>query len=244
MNILTGNLTLTHKSDVATDTVKLRFSLSDLKTLSGETHNKAFNFVPGQFVSIGFSATAWRAYSIASTPQENELELVIRLVEGGVGSEAFRAANIGDEFEFKGPFGHFQLSQNPKAHLVFCATGTGIAPFRAMVKAEQSANTPRNMTLLYGGKNADDLAYLNEANHWSADLNIQLGLSRDPDLHIPEGLKAQVEHCRITQLLENLDYTQDLEFYLCGNGSMVKSVQEILETKGVAKEKLFMERFN
>ena len=242
--IITGQLTLTHKSEVAVDTVKLRFSFSNLKTLTGEPHHENFNFAPGQFVSIGFSATAWRAYSIASTNQEKELELVVRLVEDGVGSEAFKAAEIGTSFEFKGPFGHFQLSKNENAHLVFCATGTGIAPFRAMVKAEQSAANPRPMTLLYGGKNADDLAYLDEANSWSPHLNIQLGLSRDPDLKIPDCLKCETQNCRITQLLDNLDYTDDLEFYLCGNGAMVKSVQEILEAKEVSKEKIFMERFN
>jgi len=193
--IITGQLTLTHKSEVAVDTVKLRFSFSNLKTLTGEPHHENFNFAPGQFVSIGFSATAWRAYSIASTNQEKELELVVRLVEDGVGSEAFKAAEIGTSFEFKGPFGHFQLSKNENAHLVFCATGTGIAPFRAMVKAEQSA-------------------------------------------------ACETQNCRITQLLDNLDYTDDLEFYLCGNGAMVKSVQEILEAKEVSKEKIFMERFN
>ncbi|NCP67339.1 FAD-dependent oxidoreductase [bacterium] len=242
--ILTGELVLVSKEIAATDTLKLNFSLSNLKTLTGENYEGAFNFSAGQFVSLGFSQTAWRAYSIASTPDEKTLELMVRIVAGGVGSEALNAAEIGDAFPFKGPFGHFTLSENTQAHLVFCATGTGIAPFRAMIKTEAARDTPRAMTLLYGGQNADDLAYLEEVNQWGAELKVQLGLSRDANLKIPAGLKCEAMNCRITNILESFEKNDDFEFYLCGNGAMVKSVQEILQEKGFAKEQIFMERFN
>ncbi len=242
--ILTGNLILVNKTNAATDTIKLQFKYDNLATLTGEPFNEALNFEPGQFMSLGFTETAWRAYSIASVPSEEHLELMVRIVEGGVGSEALAAANIGDKFPFKGPFGHFKLSNTPEAHLVFCATGTGIAPFRSMIKAESSQDDPRPMTLLYGGKNADDLAYLEEANQWAKNLSVKLGLSRDPELKVPADLDCTVQHCRITQLLEELAISEHHEFYLCGNGAMVKSVQEILETKAISKDRIFMERFN
>lgn len=244
MNILTGKLVLTLKQRVAIDTLKLRFKPQSLSTLTGEVVTTPFVFAPGQFVSIGFTAKAWRAYSIASTPAEAEIELLVRLVADGVGSEAFRLAEVGDAFEFKGPFGHFVLSDTPNAHLVFCATGTGIAPFRSMIKAESESTNPRTMTLLYGGKNAEDLGYLDELKPWSDKLHIQLGLSRDPELTVPAGLEGTAHHSRITALLENFDYPPNVEFYLCGNGAMVVSVQEILEAKQIPKDKIFMERFN
>ncbi len=242
--ILTGDLFLQAKETVATDTIKFNFTFDNLKTLTGEAVENNFVFTPGQFVSLGFTETAWRAYSIASTPEEQTIELMIRIVPGGIGSEALNAAKLGDKFPFKGPFGHFQLSSTPDAHLVFCATGTGIAPFRAMIKTEAAQSHPRKMTLLYGGKNADDLAYLEEANSWSDHLTVKLGLSRDPDLKIPENLKCDAAHCRITTLLEPFNKDEKVEFYLCGNGAMVKSVQEILAEKGFEKNAIFMERFN
>jgi ferredoxin-NADP reductase len=242
--LLTGNLILTSKATAATDTLKLKFKIQDLKTLTGNDFDKDFDFIPGQFVSLGFGDKAWRAYSIASVPSEAHLELMVRIVEGGVGSEAFSAAAIGDTIPFKGPFGHFQLSENEKAHLVFCATGTGIAPFRAMIKQEASQEKPRSMTLLYGGKNAADIAYLDEVNQWSEALAVQLGLSRDPNMVLPDNVQCETSNCRITQLLENLEISANHEFYLCGNGAMVKSVQEILADKKVPKTNVFMERFN
>lgn len=242
--ILTGNLILIDKTNAATDTIKLQFKYDDLTTLTGETFHGALNFEPGQFISLGFTKTAWRAYSIASIPSEKHLELMVRIVEGGVGSEALAAANLEDKIPFKGPFGNFGLSSHPDAHLVFCATGTGIAPFRSMIKAEQSQTNPRPMTLLYGGKNADDLAYLDEVNQWADNLSVKLGLSRDPDVKIPAGLKCEAHKCRITQLLENLEVSDAHEFYLCGNGAMVKSVQALLAAKAINKDRIFMERFN
>lgn len=241
---LTGDLVVHEKQLVATDTLQIKLHPEKLKTLTGTEVDTPFSYEPGQFVSIGFSAKAWRAYSIASLPTEDLLELTVRLVEGGVGSEAFRAAEIGEVFPFKGPFGHFGLSDTPGAHLVFCATGTGIAPFKSMIRAEAQTDNPRPMTLLYGGKNAADIAYLDELKAWSAALNIQLGLSRDPSLELPAGVTLPAKNCRITQLLPDLDFKEDLEFYLCGNGAMVKSVQELLESHEVPKERILMERFN
>lgn len=242
--ILTGELRLTHKQTVATDTIKLNFSFQNLKTLTGDPINKKFQFTPGQFVSLGFSQKAWRAYSIASIPTEDLLELMVRIVPGGVGSEALNTAQVEDTFPFKGPFGHFGLSKNPNAHLIFCATGTGIAPFRAMIKAESLKAVPRTMTLLYGGQNTADLSYLDEVNQWSEALTVHLGLSRDAELKIPQGLKCQPINGRITTVLESFTPDPNLEFYLCGNGAMVKSVQEILSQNGFTKEQVFMERFN
>lgn len=243
-NILTGNLILTAKQDIARDTLKLQFLFQDLQTLTGDKAGLKVNYTPGQFLSVGFSQTAWRAYSIASIPSEKTLELLVRIVPDGVGSMTFAAANIGDSFPFKGPFGHFQLSENVEAELVFCATGTGIAPFRSMIKTEALQASPRPMTLLYGGKDADDIAYLEEINQWSRELKVKLGLSRDPSLNIPKGVKCEAQNDRITALLEAMDIQTNHEFYLCGNGAMVQSVQSILQHKAVAKERIFMERFN
>lgn len=223
--------TLLSTETVARDTQKFRFSKPDNWT-----------FQSGQFLSLKFGEKAWRAYSIASTPDETEIELLIRLIPGGVGSEALKAANIGDEFTFRGGFGHFVLSETPDAELIFCCTGTGIAPFRAMIKEESAKKNPRKISLYYGGRDAEDIGYLDEINTWGT-VETHLGLSRaEKNCHI-EGTNAQ--NCRITEFLENTDFSKkSAEFYICGNGDMVVSVREILEKKEIPKEHIFQERFN
>jgi ferredoxin-NADP reductase len=142
IEIQAGTLTLTHKETVARDTVILRFS-SDTE----------LNFKPGQFVSMEFGPKAWRAYSIASHPDEAELELCVRLVEGGVASEIFRTADIGAEFNFKGPFGHFILSENADATLNFLCDWNGDCPAAGYdSRRTKTSQTTANATVLWWSK--------------------------------------------------------------------------------------------
>jgi len=237
MKITTGKLHLQSAEVVARDTVKLRFS-ADPKP----------EFVAGQFVSIQFSEKTWRAYSIASAPSDDFLEFVVRLIPGGTASEVLRSAKPGDEFNFRGAFGCFTRSKNPTATLVFCGTGTGIAPFRSMI-LEEEMEMRRKMQLLYGGRNECDLAYLDEIAEWSKNLKTTLCLSRETDKNAlasasSRGLNIEAENCRVTKILERSDFGENPEFYLCGSGEMVKSSVEVLTNRGFKKEQIFFERFN
>lgn len=233
MQIHEGVLTLTHKQLVARDTLELRFSVA---LQDGTTTTLPFQ--PGQFVSMEFGPKAWRAYSIASHPSETDFTLLVRLVEGGVASESFRVAEIGQTYNFKGPFGHFLLSKHSEATLNFCATGTGIAPLRTMILEEAAKESPRPMRLFYGGRNADDIAYLDKIKDWSSDIEIFLGLSRSEEDY------PNAKQQRITAFLGDFDFMDQDEFYLCGSGPMVKSVNETLASKDIPKERIFQERFN
>lgn len=240
---LQGTLILQSVKTVARDTKKFRFAVGEVETFTGEKIGEGqLDFDAGQFVSIGFTEKAWRAYSIASDPTESSIELVVRLIEGGVGSTALDAAQIGDEFKFRGPFGHFLLSEHQDAELIFCGTGTGIAPLRSMILTETQLKNPRKMKLFYGGRNRADVSYLDELDSWSPDLQIRLGFSRE---ETAEKLGKHGEACRITKFLADKDYDQaKAEFYICGNGDMVKSVVELLDSQGIEKHRIFMERFN
>ncbi len=243
--IVQGKLTLISKETVARATLKMHFKVEAWETLNKSKQGTGiFNFAPGQFISIGFTKKAWRAYSIASLPGDQYIELVVRLVEGGVGSKAFDKAVVGDPFDFKAPFGHFQLSEN-KHPLVFCATGTGIAPIRAMILAENKSENPRAMVCLYGGRDINDIAYLDEIMAWSPKLKVCLGFSRKKPEKIPPKLQeATIENHRITEFIKPHIIPENSEFYICGNGNMVISVTEALEAQGLHKDKIFMERFN
>lgn len=236
MNIVEGTLTILSIQEVAYNTKKFLFSVES---------PTPFSFVAGQFLSLQFGSTVWRAYSIASTPEDHPIEFIIKFVEGGTASTIWWNAKVGDKFHFKGPFGGFQLSKNLDAHLVFCATGTGIAPIRSMILVENKKSKPRSMELLYGGKSIDNLAYIDELSGWDTRLQVKLGLSQKIELKLRDfGIQTQVQNCRITKFLEERTYSPNDEFYICGNGDMVKSVSELLQTMGVNKSKIFMERFN
>ncbi len=246
MSIFEGELKLEKIKDVARETKKFIFSVASKNPLGHSKEICNFSFLAGQFLSLKFTETAWRAYSIASSPDEKKIEFIVRRVADGTASDTWWHAKKGDLFPFKGPFGKFLLSSRVGAKLVFCGTGTGIAPLRSMILAENNKNAhPRPMTLLYGGRDKNDLAYLDEISEWSSHLAIRLGFSRTlPTKLFLKKLGAESRLCRITKFLEEGDWDKTHEFYICGNGDMVKSVGGLLRSQGISEGKIFMERFN
>src|SRR5579884_1380889 len=108
------------------------------------------DFKPGQFVSfteVLHDKKVTRAYSIASPPDGNRFELCLNRVQEGMFSPWLFAMKPGDEVEMKGPLGYFVV-RNPGRDVIFVATGTGIAPFRSMLKAHVGRPPAQQYTLL------------------------------------------------------------------------------------------------
>ncbi len=225
-----GTLRLDRVHTVARDTLEFFFTV---------TAPTPFGFVAGQFLSLEVKPNVWRAYSIASLPGDDQLILLVRIIPEGVGSQVLSAAQSGAEFRFRGPFGHFGLSPTPDIGLTFCATGTGIAPLRALILTEAAQPHPRPMRLWYGGRDTDDIAYLGDIAQWASTLDLTVCLSRQTAL--PAG--GSYRTGRITDLVTTAPL-HDQEFYLCGNGDMVKDLTARLIAAGVSKNAIKKERFN
>ena len=100
-------------------------------------------FKGGQFVSVVVPGAGpggrdlRRAYSIASAPHVRPIELCVKLVEKGPGSNYLAGLKPGDSFRGFAPYGDFVFESTPGRHACFIATGTGIAPFRSMLLAPE-----------------------------------------------------------------------------------------------------------
>src|SRR5580693_718981 len=97
-----------------------------------------FGFVAGQWLSFKTNKADGeeivRAYSIASAPYgDNSFALCLNRVQDGFMSNFLCDMKEGDEIGCQGPFGDFIL-RPPMRDTVFIATGTGIAPFRSMLR--------------------------------------------------------------------------------------------------------------
>src|SRR5436190_17685253 len=86
---------------------------------------------PGQFIScllpVG-AETLTRPYSIVSDPGDDDLEICLNRVRGGLGSAYLLARSVGSVVRFSGPWGTFVLDRAPEAETVFIADGTAVAP--------------------------------------------------------------------------------------------------------------------
>jgi len=110
-------------------------------------------FRPGQFIScllpVG-GETLIRPYSLASSPEEDDLEICLNLVPGGRASPYLLTLPVGAQVRFTGPWGTFVLDRAPEAEAVFIADGTGIAPIRPMLRRALATATRHPLRLLYG----------------------------------------------------------------------------------------------
>ncbi|MFB6191906.1 MAG: FAD-binding oxidoreductase [Haloarculaceae archaeon] len=123
------------------------------------------DFSPGQYVTLRARGTP-RAYSVASSPGEDELEFAIRRVPGGrLTSELFVDVSVGDEVVVRGPNGHMVLDDPSRRDAVFLATGTGVAPFKSMIDYlfergwDEHGGRRRHVWLFLGCGWEDDLPY-------------------------------------------------------------------------------------
>ena len=208
------------------------YKVIDIKHLTDETFSlklpKArFQFKAGQHISIGIHGNYQsREYSIYSGTNDENLEVLVKEVENGYFSPKLRRLRTGDLVEVHGPFGRFGMG--PKAaetgKFVFIASGTGIAPFRSMIRTYPELD----YTLIHGVRKSTE-AY--DKDEYAADRYV-LCTSRDSN---------GTYQGRLTGYLKNCTFAAETHFYLCGNSNMIFDAVEILKEKGFEGNRIHCE---
>lgn len=199
-----------------------------------------FNYYPGQYIDLIGHGGLRRSYSIANATVFNlQIELHIRQVESGtMSSYVFERAKVNDLMRLNGPLGTFFLRDVSGLDLVFLATGTGIAPIKAMLeglKGRSTTEQPRSITLFWGGRTSQDLY-----------LNPQIGfdnLRYVPVLSRPIGdWRGARGHVQNAFLSENPVLEQTV-VYACGSEHMVHKAREALFLAGLAEQRFYADAF-
>lgn len=206
--------------------------------------DKPCSFQAGQFISVVIPGAGpkgrdlRRAYSIASSPEVAPLELCVKVMEGGPGSQYLYRLRPGDRFRAYAPYGDFVYEPMPGRHACFIATGTGIAPFRSMVLSRAyQASPPVSALCLLGVREVAELLYLEDFQGLSS-------LKWVPTVSRPVDGQWKGHRGRVTDYLRGLgsDFPWlETEFYLCGNGAMIDETKALLIAQGVAKDSIHQE---
>lgn len=228
---------------------KISARLQNAKALTEDVYQFDFSleeplaFQAGQFLMLKVDdgeKPVNRAYSIASPPnQTGGFSLCIKLIPGGRGSEYLRKAQVGDEMEFTGPFGHFVLQDSSK-DIVMLGTGTGLAPFMSMLPILFEQGFKGSIQLYFGVRHESDLFYQEELSAWAKEHPNFTPIST---LSRPEeGWEGSSG--RITEYFQTLDLDPgNTKLYICGNGQMVKDVKALGLEKGLDKKSIHLEQF-
>ena len=200
-------------------------------------------FTPGQFVSFSdfiHGKEITRAYSLASAPAgSGRFELCLNRVEEGLFSNRLFAMQPGETVEMKPPLGMFTLRQPPRDS-VFVATGTGIAPFRSMLKAYLGPASPQ-FTLLFGVRYESHLLYRQE---FEAMARCHPQFRFWPTLSRPDpAWTGRTGHVQ-AHLQEALGNRREVDVYLCGLKLMVDDVRRILKGMGFDRKQILYEKYD
>ena len=215
-----------------------RISTDILRVMLRLPPNAAFTFLPGQYIDIQ-AAGVRRSYSIANAPRaDNSVELHIRRFENGIMSQYwFEEAKPEDLLRFEAPLGTFFLRDNNCRNLVFLATGTGIAPVKAMVEemaADPSLVSNTRVSIYWGNRRPEDF-YWRPAEGVVAEFHPVLSGS-DPNW---TGRRGYVQD----MLRSDLADLSDASVYACGSPSMIASAKEVLSTLGLPPQKYYSDAF-
>ena len=208
-------------------------------------------FRPGQFLTLDLPIgetrrDGWRSYSIASAPGEtNEAELCIVQLPGGLGTDyLFNRASVGTEIPTKEPGGVFTLPDRALDYdVVMICTGTGVAPFRSMLR-QRLAVEQRQFHLIFGCRTPADVLYREEFARLARQhphFTYTVALSREPvvdaNFNTVNGYVHQVYEAAYTGV------RPDLRFYLCGWSQMVDEAKARLLEMGYSPEQVILELY-
>lgn len=199
----------------------------DLRPLSGG----ALPYREGQFLSICLQDKLQRSYSMAApSVHDGRIELHVRLLPGGRFSEWLRGdAKIGEVLDVIGPFGNCTWREPPSitTQIIMLATGTGIAPLKAMLEKVLTVKSAQPIALYWGGRTAADL-YL---HHYFSDLaTVHQNLRYSPVLTEPDAHWSGATGFVQTAVADDYPDLSDAIVYACGALRMVEAARELLTT--------------
>jgi CDP-4-dehydro-6-deoxyglucose reductase len=195
-------------------------------------------FLAGQYVDILFRGIR-RSYSLANAPRaDGTLELIIKRYPGGMLSRYwFEEAAVGDLLRLEGPLGTFFLREQPVDHLVLLATGTGIAPVKAILEqlSMQAGPAPARISVYWG--NRDPAEFCIDFDCSTLDFSANLLLSgRNMGTGHREGY---VQHAVIDDAVD----LGRAAVYACGSNAMITSARTLLTEAGLPQRRFFSDAF-
>jgi Na+-transporting NADH:ubiquinone oxidoreductase subunit F len=202
---------------------------------------------PGQYVQVQAPSPqgpVFRAYSISSPGYDgNVVELIVRLVPGGIGSTYIHNLEEGDPVVFTGPFGEFELSEDPDEEIVCVGGGCGMAPMKNIIHSLYRKWPDRKCWLFFGCRTTKDVFYL-KAFHELAEKHPSLRVvyALSDELESGEAWDGETGFIHLAAD-KHLEAGVRRQAFLCGPPPMIEAVMSVLTEKGMQEKDIFYDKF-
>ena len=229
----------------AADAVSMTFVIPD------ELAND-YRFTPGQYLTLRTmldGEEVRRSYSICSGPDEGEIRIAVKRVDGGAFS-GFATSELrrGDELDVMTPTGRFGIAPMPeqaRIHVGFAA-GSGITPILSIAKAVLAREPDSRFFLFYGNRTTEGMLFRRELEELKDRFIERLSVfhvisGEEQDIPILHG-RLNGEKARV--LLRALVPASHVDHvFICGPTGMSEDIETTCRELGIAAERIHVERF-
>jgi ring-1,2-phenylacetyl-CoA epoxidase subunit PaaE len=227
------------------DAVSLTFAIPD------ELKND-YSFSPGQYLTLRTTMDGEevrRSYSICSGPDDGEMRIAVKKVDGGAFSSwAADELKDGDEIDVMTPTGRFGITPAPQTahtHVGFAA-GSGITPILSIVKGVLAREPESRFFLFYGNRSTESMLF-REALQQLKDRFIE----RLSVFHVISGeeqdipiLHGRLDGEKVKVLLRSLVPAAMIDHvFVCGPTGMSEEIEAACREIGIAEDRIHIERF-
>jgi 3-ketosteroid 9alpha-monooxygenase subunit B len=199
----------------------------------------AFGYRAGQFLSfkVPFEGQVLvRSYSLSSSPDtDSEHKVTVKRVDDGRISNLFNdEVREGSRLMVVPPAGFFVLEPGTARDLTLFSGGSGITPCISILKTALRT-TGLRIRLVYANRDERSIIFRDEIEALRREHADRLSVIHSlDDVH---GLVTAQD------VAKHVDGALDRDFYLCGPGAFMDTVEEALLGLGVARERIHIERF-
>jgi ring-1,2-phenylacetyl-CoA epoxidase subunit PaaE len=239
-----------------------RLAVSDLRRESSDAVSLTFaipgeladdySFAPGQYLTLRRTMDGEevrRSYSICSGPDDGELRIAVKKVDGGAFSSwAADELKAGDELDVMTPTGRFGIAHAPDQARVYVgfAAGSGITPILSIVKGVLAREPHSRFFLFYGNRSTGGMLF-REALEELKDRFMQ----RLSVFHVISGeeqdipiLHGRLDGEKVRVLLRSLVPASSVDHvFICGPIGMSEEIEATCRDIGIRADRIHVERF-
>ena len=227
------------------DAVSLTFSIP--KELATD-----YSFSPGQYLTLRTTMDGEevrRSYSICSGPDDGELRIAVKKVDGGAFSSwAAEELKTGDELDVMTPTGRFGIAHAPDQARLYAgfAAGSGITPILSIVKGVLAREPHSRFFLFYGNRSTSSMMFLEELEELKDRFLQRLSLfhvisGEEQDIPI---LHGRLDGEKVKVLLRSLVPAASVDHvFICGPLGMSEDIEATCRDIGIAEDRIHIERF-
>jgi ring-1,2-phenylacetyl-CoA epoxidase subunit PaaE len=211
-----------------------------------------YRFSPGQYLTLRVTMDGEevrRSYSICSGPDDGELRIAVKKVDGGAFSSwVADELKCGDQLDVMTPTGRFGVAHAPgqaRIHVGFAA-GSGITPILSIARGVLAREPNSRFFLFYGNRSTSSMMFLETLEELKDRF-----LQRFSLFHVISGeeqdipiLHGRLDGEKVRVLLRSLVPAASVDHvFICGPAGMSEDVEATCREIGIAGDRIHVERF-